>query len=646
MKARIRHIILFAFAALPLLGSGANVQPIKFGTIYGTVSDSTSHQPLAGSTVLVIGTTLGAIADVNGKYKITNIPVGTYDLQSSFVGYHSLVKKSVVVCNQCEVRLEFKLIAGLDLYEELIIDYERPLIRQDALGVKKMRELNAVDAVQAPLYRVEGRFFDGRFNHAPFNTEEYAYIEEAGFLNPRISPLSTFSIDVDAASYSNMRRFITTGQRPPVDAIRTEELVNYFDYDYPLPGEKHPVSIYSEVGLAPWNPDNLLMHIGLQAKQLTDEELRPSNLVFLLDVSGSMDSENKIHLLKKSFKLLINELTARDRVAIVVYAGAAGLVLPSTRGDRTDTIWQALEQLQAGGSTAGGAGIKLAYQVASDNLIPDGNNRVILATDGDFNIGVSDTGALVRLLKERKKEGIGLTVLGFGGGNLKDSRLEALADKGDGNYYYIDSILEGKKVFVDQLRSTLYTVAKDVKIQVEFNPAVVGRYRLIGYENRALNAEDFVDDKKDAGEMGSGHTVTALYELVLADNIEASDVQNLRYQESGVNQNYLDELGTVKVRYKLPDSDESIELDHIVSSATSENTSSDFRFSASVAMFSMLLRDSSFLGETSASSILDLARASKGDDKFGYRAEFIRLVETYSLFDIVDAGMVDHPTVE
>ncbi|MCH8245392.1 MAG: von Willebrand factor type A domain-containing protein [Bacteroidetes bacterium] len=646
MKARIRHIVLFAFAALLLLGSGANVQPIKFGTIYGTVSDSTSHRPLPGSTVLVIGTTLGAIADVNGKYKITNIPVGTYDLQSSFVGYHSLVKKSVVVCNQCEVRLEFKLIAGLDLYEELIIDYERPLIRQDALGVKKMRELNAVDAVQAPLYRVEGRFFDGRFNHAPFNTEEYAYIEEAGFLNPRISPLSTFSIDVDAASYSNMRRFITTGQRPPVDAIRTEELVNYFDYDYPLPGEKHPVSIYSEVGLAPWNPDNLLMHIGLQAKQLTDEELRPSNLVFLLDVSGSMDSENKIHLLKKSFKLLINELTARDRVAIVVYAGAAGLVLPSTRGDHTDTIWQALEQLQAGGSTAGGAGIKLAYQVASDNLIPDGNNRVILATDGDFNIGVSDTGALVRLLKERKKEGIGLTVLGFGGGNLKDSRLEALADKGDGNYYYIDSILEGKKVFVDQLRSTLYTVAKDVKIQVEFNPAVVGRYRLIGYENRALNAEDFVDDKKDAGEMGSGHTVTALYELVLADNIEASDVQNLRYQESGVNQNYLDELGTVKVRYKLPDSDESIELDHIVSSATSENTSSDFRFSASVAMFSMLLRDSSFLGETSASSILDLARASKGDDKFGYRAEFIRLVETYSLFDIVDAGMVDHPTVE
>ena len=646
MKARIRHIILFAFAALLLLGSGANVQPIKHGTIYGTVSDSTSHRPLAGSTVLVRGTTLGAIADVNGKYKITNIPVGTYDLQSSFVGYHSLVKKSVVVCNQCEVRLEFKLIAGLDLYEELIIDYERPLIRQDALGVKKMRELNAVDAVQAPLYRVEGRFFDGRFNHAPFNTEEYAYIEEAGFLNPRISPLSTFSIDVDAASYSNMRRFITTGQRPPVDAIRTEELVNYFDYDYPLPGEKHPVSIYSEVGLAPWNPDNLLMHIGLQAKQLTDEELRPSNLVFLLDVSGSMDSENKIHLLKKSFKLLINELTARDRVAIVVYAGAAGLVLPSTRGDHTDTIWQALEQLQAGGSTAGGAGIKLAYQVASDNLIPDGNNRVILATDGDFNIGVSDTGALVRLLKERKKEGIGLTVLGFGGGNLKDSRLEALADKGDGNYYYIDSILEGKKVFVDQLRSTLYTVAKDVKIQVEFNPAVVGRYRLIGYENRALNAEDFVDDKKDAGEMGSGHTVTALYELVLADNIEASDVQNLRYQESGVNQNYLDELGTVKVRYKLPDSDESIELDHIVSSATSENTSSDFRFSASVAMFSMLLRDSSFLGETSASSILDLARASKGDDKFGYRAEFIRLVETYSLFDIVDAGMVDHPTVE
>ncbi|GMQ82869.1 MAG: VWA domain-containing protein [Rhodothermia bacterium] len=641
MKARIRHVALFALVGLLLVGSRTSVQEVKNGTIYGIVSNSISGQPLSGATVIVIGTTLGSIADVNGKYKITNVPVGTYDLQSSNAGYQNALEKKISVCDGCKVELNFKLTPGVKPDEAHLIEAKRPPAAQDALGVRKMREVNGVANMAAPLYRVEGRF-----NNTPFNTEEYAYIEEAGFLNPRISPLSTFSIDVDAASYSNMRRFINMGQRPPIDAIRTEELVNYFDYDYPLPGEKqsgkkHPVSIYSEVGLAPWNPNNLLMHIGLQAEKLTDEELRPSNLVFLLDVSGSMDSEDKIHLLKRSFKLLTNELTARDRVAIVVYAGAAGLVLPSTRGDRTDTLWQALEQLKAGGSTAGGAGIKLAYQVASDNLIPDGNNRVILATDGDFNVGVSDTGALVRMLKERKKEGIGLTVLGFGGGNLKDSRMEALADKGDGNYYYIDSILEGKKVFVDQLRSTLYTVAKDVKIQVEFNPAVVGRYRLIGYENRALNAEDFVDDKKDAGEMGSGHTVTALYELVLADNIEANDSQKLRYQESGTNKSHLDELGTVKVRYKPLDSDESIELDHVVSSATSENPSLDFRFSASVAMFSMLLRDSAFLGETSASSILDLARASKGTDKFGYRAEFIRLVETYSLFDIVAAGVVD-----
>ncbi|TDI70693.1 MAG: DUF3520 domain-containing protein [Bacteroidetes bacterium] len=645
MKAQFSKVLLFVFAALLLIGSGTGVQPIKHGTIYGIVSDSTSGQPLAGSAVIVMGTSLGTITNDHGKYRIVNVPVGTYDVQSSFVGYRSTIERKISVCEKCEVRLDFGMSLGVEL-NETVLEYERPLVSRDALDVRLMQKSRAKEASIGSPYRVVGRVDNGPFNRPHFNTEEYAYLEESGFLNPIISPLSTFSIDVDAASYSNMRRFINSGRRPPIDAIRTEELVNYFNYDYPLPGEKHPVAIYTEIGVAPWNPDNLLLHIGLQAEELAEDDLRPSNLVFLLDVSGSMDSEDKIHLLKKSFKLLTKELTERDRVAIVVYAGAAGLVLPSTRGDHKEIIWRALDQLKAGGSTAGGAGIKLAYEVASDNLIPDGNNRVILATDGDFNIGVSDTGALVRLLQEKKKEGIGLTVLGFGGGNLKDSRMEALADKGDGNYFYIDSILEGKKVFVDQLRSTLYTVARDVKIQVEFNPAIVGRYRLIGYENRALNAEDFVDDKKDAGEMGSGHTVTALYELVLAENIEASDDHSLRYQHSEVGGSHLDEIGTIKVRYKPLDSDESIELDRFISAVVIENTSLDYGFSASVAMFSMLVRDSEFLGKTSVASILDLARASKGDDPFGYRAEFIRLVETYGLFDIVDAGVGDQSSFE
>ncbi len=635
MKTHSRTIALLATAALLLMGSGTDSPDSKPGTILGIVSESGTGRALPGASVVIVGTTLGTFTDGNGRFKITKVPVGVYEVQASFAGYHVETIKGVVVCSDCDVRVVFNLKPGGKL-DEIVVENERPLVGRDALRVRKERDFDALLEMAA----IPSPFTRG-YHNRNFNTEEYEYIEESGFIDPRVRPLSTFSIDVDAASYANMRRFITSNQRPPVDAIRTEELVNYFDYDYPQPDGKHPVAVFTELGVAPWNPDNLLMHIGLQAEEIPEDDLRPSNLVFLLDVSGSMDSPDKIGLLKKSFKLLTNELTVRDRVAIVVYAGAAGLVLPPTRGDKTETIRHALEQLRAGGSTAGGAGIELAYKIAGDNLIPNGNNRIILATDGDFNVGVSATGDLVRMIKDRKDEGIGLTVLGFGSGNLKDSRMETLADKGDGNYYYIDSLLEGKKVFVDQLRSTLYTVARDVKVQVEFNPAVVGRYRLIGYENRALNAEDFADDKKDAGEMGSGHTVTALYEIVLAENVDPSTGNELRYQQTDPRNRHVDEIGTVKIRYKPLDSDRSTELSHFVLNSPAEKTSDNFGFSASVAMFSMLLRDSDFLGETTASSILELARNSKGSDEYGYRAEFIRLVETFALFEIADARMIE-----
>ncbi len=349
---------------------------------------------------------------------------------------------------------------------------------------------------------------------AAFNTEQYDHIQENGYLEAMSNPLSTFSIDVDTASYSNVRRFINGSQLPPTDAVRIEEFINYFNYDYPQPDGEHPFSITTEVSTAPWNPAHKLVHIGLQGQQVDKTELPDSNLVFLFDISGSMNDANKLPLLKQGFRLLVEQLTERDRVAIVVYAGAAGLVLPSTSGAEKATILEAIDRLEAGGSTAGGAGIQLAYGQAKENFIPNGNNRIILATDGDFNVGASSDGELVRMIEEKRDDGIFLSILGFGTGNYKDSKMEKLADKGNGNYAYIDTIREAKKVLVSEMAGTLLTIAKDVKIQIEFNPTKVQAYRLIGYENRLLAKEDFTDDSKDAGELGAGHTVTALYEII------------------------------------------------------------------------------------------------------------------------------------
>ncbi len=471
-----------------------------------------------------------------------------------------------------------------------------------------------------------------------FHTEEYDRVYEGRFLETLSNPLSTFSIDVDTASYSNMRRFITDNQYPPKDAIRIEELINYFTYTYPQPEDEHPFSVTTELSTCPWNPQHQLVHIGLQGTKMNKEALPDSNLVFLLDVSGSMRQPNKLPLLKRAFRLLVEQLEERDDVAIVVYADAVGLILPPTAGDDKTTILRALDSLQAGGSTAGGQGIQLAYQIAKENFLEGGNNRVILATDGDFNVGISSDAELVRLIESKRREGIFLTILGFGMGNYKDAKMEKLADKGNGNYAYIDNLLEAKKVFVNELGATLFTIAKDVKIQIEFNSVNVKAYRLIGYENRMLAKEDFVDDTKDAGELGAGHTVTALYELIPADSDEEVQTSSeLKYQKTTLSPqaSHSNELMTVKLRYKQPDQDESTQLIHSVLNHARplEEDSDNFKFSAAVAEFGMLLRDSEFKGEATYAHVLQCAKEAKGQDEEGYRAEFIRLVETIELLE-------------
>ncbi len=465
------------------------------------------------------------------------------------------------------------------------------------------------------------------------NTEQYEHIDENPFLEVARAPLSTFSIDVDTASYSNTRRFLKEGQLPPKDAVRIEELINYFSYDYPQPVGEAPFSVTAEISEAPWNPRHRLVHIGLQGKRIPMENMPPANLVFLLDVSGSMNDPRKLPLVKSAMRMLAEQLTARDRVAMVVYAGSSGLVLPSTPGDRKGDILSAIDRLEAGGSTNGGQGIELAYRTAQENFIQGGVNRVILATDGDFNVGVTSEGDLVRLIEEKRQGGVFLSVLGFGTGNIKDSTMEKLADKGNGNYAYIDSLGEARKVLGEQIGGTLFTIAKDVKIQVEFNPKQAAAYRLIGYENRLLRDRDFNDDTKDAGEIGAGHTVTALYEVVpYGQKFENPGVDPLKYQEpvkpsEMANSN---ELMTVKLRYKEPAQDQSklVSVSLADSRAKLGAASQNFKFASAVAAFGMLLRDSKYKADADYNKVLELARSSVGTDLQGYRTEFINMVET------------------
>lgn len=466
----------------------------------------------------------------------------------------------------------------------------------------------------------------------PQNQEDYNLIRDNPFYLTTTEPLSTFAIDVDSAAYSNVRRFLTDGTLPPPDAVRIEELINYFTYDYPPPTDQ-PFAINTEFSQAPWQPKHRLVRIGIKAKELDNQALPPNNLVFLLDVSGSMDDPNKLPLLKSAFQLLVNELRPEDRISIVVYAGSSGLVLPSTSGADKNTILAALDRLEAGGSTAGAEGIELAYREAAQHFIPHGNNRIILATDGDFNVGIPNDADLIRLIEQKREQDIFLTVLGFGTGNLKDAKMEQLANNGNGNYAYIDNLLEAKKVFVTEMGGTLLTLAKDVKIQVEFNPSQVQAYRLIGYENRLLAAQDFNDDTKDAGELGAGHTVTALYEIVpvgVDSPIDLPQVDDLKYQTTQTtNTNFGNELMQLKLRYKPPTGDTSALITTAIANETTPlaQTSADFRFAAAVAEFGMLLRESPYRGESSYDQVLELAQNAQDQDTAGYRREFIQLVQ-------------------
>ncbi len=544
----------------------------------------------------------------------------------------------ILACGQGMVKQEGNEdIISLKDETEIRRDYDRSKIRKiqaeeksvsPSIANKKMHAKGASGLMYAPSPP------DTKI--IQHNTEEYDKINENEFKAVKNNPLSTFSIDVDTASYSNIRRYIRYNQLPPKDSVRIEEMINYFSYDYPQPDGKAPFSIVTEMSSCPWNGKHRLVHIGLQGRDIDYDNLKASNLVFLVDSSGSMSSHNKLPLLKKSLKILLKELSRRDTIAIVAYAGSAGLVLPSTPANQKEKILNALDSLNAGGSTAGGAGIKLAYKVAKNNFIRGGNNRVILATDGDFNVGTSSTGHLVRLIEERRKDDIFLTIIGFGMGNYKDGRMEQISNAGNGNYFYIDGIREARKVFKTDMRATLFTIAKDVKIQIEFNPALVKAYRLVGYENRIMAAEDFNNDKKDAGELGAGHTVTALYEIIPAGSKEKlHGVDPLKYQEHIVlkKAGNSDEIMTVKLRYKPPKLNRSLLIVHPLKDQNirMRNTSDNFRFSAAVAGFGMLLRDSKFKNDLTAERIVSLTKGSLGKDKNGYRQEFLRMVETWSL---------------
>jgi Ca-activated chloride channel family protein len=607
MKNSLLIFVIIILASVMISFTGSRI-------ITGRVTDEMS-QPLAGVNVTVKGSQIGTRTDSNGNYRLT-----VSENESILIFSHSGFKTE-------EVRIESRNTINV------IMTLISPEKESQKIFARERAANESLYIASPALGMVSDLRSAYPFYNPEFNTENYASVNENGFRSVRNSPLSTFSVDVDNASYSNIRRFINSGTLPPPDAVRIEEMINYFSYDYPEPRGEHPFSVSAETAVCPWNNDHLLLQIGLRGRSIDKSFLPPSNLVFLIDVSGSMNQPNKLPLLKSAFGLLVNELRPQDHVAVVVYAGAAGLVLQSTPGNRKEEILRAIDNLEAGGSTAGGAGLRLAYSEAGKNFIQNGNNRIILATDGDFNVGESSNGGIERLVEEECKKNIFITVLGFGMGNIKDDKMEIIADKGNGNYSYIDNLQEARRVLVREFGGTLFTIAKDVKFQIEFNPSRVESYRLIGYENRLLNDEDFNDDTKDAGEMGAGHRVTVLYEIAPAGSGERmTSVDPLKYQEPRETENdiFSDEMLTIKVRYKQPDGSTSKFLEKAVrgSSTSIGEASENMRFAAAVAEFGMILRNSEFRGTATLESAARLAASARGEDPEGYRGELIRLIST------------------
>jgi Ca-activated chloride channel family protein len=617
-------LLLFVLAST---AAAPTVTLEKTGKVTGHVRDE-NGAPIHNAQVFVVGTALNALTDSAGVYVLAAVPEGRQEVRAAFIGYKSHQATVVVRAGRTTTQ-NFTLIASPLQLQELTITGQDALSSNAPAAVGKVE--SRVERYPHANRRVDGLPVDPwRRQGEPGNTEAYARIEENRFLHALANPLSTFSIDVDAASYSNVRRFLSQGQLPPADAVRLEEMVNYFSYTYPDRTGSHPFAVTTDVGPCPWAPDHRLVRVGLQAKRIATRDLPPSNLTFLIDVSGSMQSEDKLPLVKQAFRALVQELRAADRVAIVVYAGAAGLVLPPTSGANKMTILEAIDRLEAGGSTAGGAGLRLAYDVARENYLPEGNNRVILATDGDFNVGLSSDAEMIRLVEARREEGTFLTVLGFGTGNLKDTKMEQMANKGNGHYAYIDSFREAHKVFVREFGGTLFTVAKDVKIQLEFNPARVQAYRLLGYENRMLSKEDFVDDTKDAGEMGAGHAVTALYEVVPVGAAPVALVgDSLMYQQVSLRPDAArnPEILTVRLRYKDPQGSKSRLLSTPVVDRGESRASHDMQFASAVAAFALVLRGSENRGGATYDMVMALAREARGADVEGYRGEFISMVE-------------------
>jgi len=590
---------------LTILAFLFSIQLFGQALITGIVADD-NGDPLIGANIVEKGTTNGTITDIDGSFSIIVQDSLTARLVISFTGFSP---QEVELIGQTNIDIALHITEMLD---EVVVMGYAPTHRRSSSLTKRERKN------QSALYS----YAQG----VDISNESYSHITSNKFKSVNSDPLSTFSIDVDKASYANVRRFINLGQEPPKDAVRIEEMINYFDYDYTHASQEHPITVVSEIAPCPWNKKHKLLHIGMKAKDVDTDHLPTSNLVFLIDVSGSMNSSNKLPLLQKSLRYLIQNLRATDRVAIVVYAGSSGVVLPPTSGDQKDIINRAIAELRAGGSTAGAEGIKLAYQLAAQYKNQHDNSRIVLATDGDFNVGINSDGDLQRLIEQKRKSGIYLTCLGFGMGNYKDSKLEILANKGNGNYAYIDNIQEARKTLGVEFAGTIFTIAKDVKIQIEFNPESISKYKLIGYENRLLNNEDFDNDEIDAGEIGLGHTVTALYELI--PKKDKSSKNELRYfKRSAIDLGAkTDEVAFIKVRYKNINETDSKSFEIPVDASSHLENSENIKFSSAVALFGMLLRDNKDVKDQDYNDVLAIANSATKYDHSGYRREFIRLV--------------------